>query len=63
MTLAEGTLCVMARLPIEKIESAFDYLIRETGQIYGALVPDGFALEHEYRAGGKFYLTIPKGIL
>lgn len=32
----------------EKIEEAFDYLMRETGQIHSALVPDGFALEHEY---------------
>ena len=56
VTLAEGTLCVMARLPIEKIEVAFDYLIRETGQIHSALVPDGYALEHEYRAGGVFYM-------
>lgn len=56
VTLAEGTLCVMARLPVEKIEIAFDYLIRETGQIHSALVPEGYALEHEYRSGGVFYM-------
>ena len=27
---------------------AFDYLMRETGQIHNALVPDGYALEHEF---------------
>lgn len=57
VTLAEGTLCVMGKLPVEKIEVAFDYLMRETGQIHSALVPDGFALEHEYTAGGIFYMT------
>lgn len=57
VTLAEGTLCVMARLPVERIEVAFDYLIRETGQIHDALVPDGYALEHEYKSGGIFYRT------
>lgn len=57
VTLAKGTLCVMARLPVEHIEGAFDYLMRETGQIHSALVPDGYALEHEYNAGGIFYMT------
>lgn len=51
VTLAEGTLCVMARMPVEHIESAF-----ETGQIHSVLVPDGYALEHEYNAGGLFYM-------
>lgn len=56
VTLAEGTLCIMARLPVEHIERAFDYLVRETGQIHSALVPDGYALEHEYNAGGIFHM-------
>lgn len=57
VTLAEGTLCVMGKLPVEKIEVAFDYLMRETGQIHSSLVPDVFALEHEYTGGGIFYMT------
>lgn len=57
VTLAEGTLCIIARLPVEKIETGFNYLMRETGQIHSALVPDGFALEHTYTAGGVFYMT------
>lgn len=56
VTLAKGTLCIMAKMPVEHIESAFDYLLRETGQIHSALVPDGYALEHEYNAGGLFYM-------
>lgn len=57
VTLAEGTLCVMGKLPVEKIEIAFDYLMRETGQQHSALVPDGFAMEIERSIGGVFYQT------
>lgn len=57
VTLADGTLHVMAKLPVEKIEVAFDYLMRETGGVHSALVPDGFAIQHKYHAGGTFYLT------
>lgn len=57
VTLAEGTLCVMGKLPVEKIEIAFDYLMRETGQQHSALVPDGFAIEIERSIGGVFYQT------
>lgn len=57
VTLLEGAFIVMAKLPVEKVEKAFDYLVRETGQIHSALVPDGYALEHEYNAGGTYYLT------
>ena len=31
--------------------------MRETGQIHSALVPDGYAVELEYSAGGVFYRT------
>ena len=31
--------------------------MRETGQIHSALVPDGYAVELEYNAGGVFYRT------
>lgn len=57
VTLADGTLQVMGRLPVEKTERAFDYLMRETGSVHSALVPDGFAVQHKYYAGGTFYRT------
>lgn len=43
--LLQGTLCVMARLPVERIEPALDYLMREMGYPGGALIPEGTALE------------------
>ena len=45
VTLSNGTLAVMARLPVEQVESGFDYLLRETGEYHGALVPAGVAME------------------
>lgn len=50
-------LYVMARLPVEHRECAFDYLLRELGQQYGALIPDGFALECQDIAGKIYYWT------
>lgn len=47
VTLSNGTLVVMARLPVERVESGFDYLMRETGEYHGALVPEGVALEEK----------------
>lgn len=44
--LLQGTLCVMARLPVDRIEPALDYLMREVGYPGGALIPEGTALEH-----------------
>ena len=43
VSVIKGGLCVLARLPVEKKESAFDYLIRETGRRRSALIPDGVA--------------------
>ena len=43
VTLQNGTLAVMARLPVEKIECAFEYTIRELGRAYSALIPKGVA--------------------
>lgn len=43
--LLQGTLCVMARLPVERVEPALDYLMREVGYPGSALIPDGMALE------------------
>lgn len=50
VTVQNGTLAVMARLPVEKIEPAFDYTIRELGRQYSALVPEGTA----YYTKGKY---------
>ncbi len=41
VTLMDGVFCALARLPVEKIEPAYDYLVREVGNQCGALVPDG----------------------
>lgn len=37
VTLMNNNLYVMARMPVEKMESAYDYLLRETGNLYGCL--------------------------
>lgn len=52
VTLEKGTLYVMARLPVEKVESAFDYLLRETGARHSALIPQGVAYERAVHRGG-----------
>lgn len=57
VALLQGTLCVMAKMPVERVEVAFDYLMRETGRRHSALVPDGFAMEIERSIGGMFYQT------
>lgn len=55
VTLIKKQLFVMARLPVEHREPAFDYCIRELGGVHGALIPEGVALEwdgggnHHYR--------------
>ncbi len=54
VAILNGTLCIMARLPVEKTEPAFAYLIRETGQDFGSLTPEGIL----YRTvvGGRDYI-------
>lgn len=47
VTIKDKTLCVMARLLIEKIETAYDYLIRETGISYSALIPEGILIQKQ----------------
>ena len=47
VAIKNKTLCVMARLPIEKIEPAYDYLIRETGFHYSSLIPEGILLKKQ----------------
>lgn len=50
VTVIKGILYVIARLPVENKEPAFNYLVRETGQRYSALIPDGVACyEKGYR--------------
>ena len=39
--LANGKLAVMARLPVDRVEPAFEYQLRETGLVRGAIVPKG----------------------
>lgn len=58
VTLENGTLYVMARLPVEKTESAFDYLLRETGDRQAALIPQDTAYECiAYRGDEPSFLT------
>ncbi len=54
VTLQKGVLCAMARLPIERVESAFDYLIRETGLRHAALIPRGIACWERPEWGGPW---------
>lgn len=49
VTIQNGTLCVMARMRVEKVEPALDYLLRETGQQYSALIPEDTAIEEACR--------------
>ena len=56
VTVIKGTLCVLARLPVEKKEPAFDYLIRETGQRWSALIPSGVACWEEGFRGDYRYI-------
>lgn len=51
VTVKNGTLAVMARLPVEKIEPAFDYTVRELGRRFSALVPEGAAYYTKGKAG------------
>lgn len=72
VTIKDGLLCIMARLPIEKIEPAFDYLIRETGSWHSALIPEGILIrsqgihgEFNQFSGGSGYtdrITLPDNI-
>ncbi len=54
VTLLDGNLYIMARMPVENVESAFEYLIRETGSYCSALIPDDTAMVGEDGVNGKF---------
>lgn len=47
VAIREKTLCVMARLPIEVMEPAYDYLMRETGNYFDCLIPDGVLIQSQ----------------
>lgn len=47
VAIRDKTLCVMARLPIENTEPAFDYLMRETGNYFGSLIPEGILIQSQ----------------
>lgn len=54
VTVEKGILYVMARLPVEKVESAFDYLVRETGDRHAALIPPDVAYEEVWSSKHVF---------
>ena len=58
VSVIKGTLCVLARLPVEKKEPAFDYLIRETGRRHAALIPSGVACWEDSFRKDRFYYII-----
>lgn len=72
VAIRDKTLCVMARMPVEKIEPAFDYLMRETGHYHSALIPEGILIrsqgiygEFNKFSGGCGYtgkVTLPENI-
>lgn len=66
VTLYNNQFLVMSRLTINKIEPAFDYLMRETGKPYNCMFPDNFAVKHEYsqqagKLAGKTYYSMNSG--
>lgn len=56
VAIKDKTLYVMARLPIEKIEPAYDHLIRKTGSYYSTLIPEGILIQEKgiYEGFNKF---------
>ncbi|MDE6253630.1 MAG: hypothetical protein K2M78_13525 [Lachnospiraceae bacterium] len=47
VTLVNNSLYVVAKMPVEQIETAYEYLIRELGNRCGALPPEGIN-QNEY---------------
>lgn len=56
VTLINKHLYIMARLPVEHREKAYDYLVRELGNQCSALVPDGVDWDLYYHTPFKPYL-------
>ena len=48
VTVMNGNLYAVARLPVENKEAAYDYLVRELGNHCGALVPEGIDYKTYY---------------
>jgi len=57
ITLMEKKFYVMARLPVEHREPAYDYLVREIGNSCGALTPEGVNWELYYGTPKKPHLA------
>lgn len=58
VTLEKGVLYAMARLPVERVERAYDYLLRETGDRHAALIPKDAAYEERpswFISGSGYY--------
>lgn len=58
VTLEKGVLYAMVRLPVERVERAYDYLLRETGDRYAALIPKDAAYEERpswFISGSGYY--------
>ena len=51
VAIRDKTLAVMARLPVEVIEPAYNYLIRETGLIFSSLIPEGILVKSQWKHG------------
>jgi len=51
VSILDKSLCVIARLPIERREDAFEYLYRETGDLTGLAVPEGTAVISKEKLG------------
>lgn len=47
VAIKDKTLAVMARLPIETIEPAYFYLMRETGFHFSSLIPEGILIKRQ----------------
>lgn len=56
VTLMDKKLYIMARLPVEHRERAYDYLVRELGNPCSSLVPDGVEWELYYNTPIKPHL-------
>lgn len=56
VTIDNGTLCVVAKLPVEQIEDAYEYLVRELGNQCGALTLEGVDPMEYYNSPMKSHM-------
>ncbi len=59
ITIMNGQLHIVAKLPVEKIEPAMDYLVREVGELHSAMLPEHTAVWSV--ENGKGYFKLPDG--